>query len=346
MPPQRRRPATPPTRRPKVAGLSRRTDAAEETPEVETPEVEQQVTDTEPAPAESVPARENGRPRPSVKKRDSGALKPEGGKHRIKPDPASSALLPTAPPASEADAVAAKSKSTPAASAPASTPVAKPDSAAAKSKSAQAAESDVDEADLQDPELEESEFDLTGFEPGEPLATETGPAEPSYILPIALVVAALLIAGLGYWFTMQYPDTKVGKDNSALVDVEGTKNLVGAAQEAVVNALSYKFDELDKARTRAGQYLTGEAVDQYNQTMKAIEADIQKQKLQVAVNPTKVAVVRLAGDDARVLVYADQIGVREDKQPAGGPTQFALDMRRVDGKWKITRLDFFDGKPK
>jgi Mce-associated membrane protein len=78
--------------------------------------------------------------------------------------------------------------------------------------------------------------------------------------------------------------------------------------------------------------------------MKAIEADIQKQKLQVAVNPTKVAVVRMSGDDARVLVYADQIGVREDKQPAGGPTQFALDMRRVDGKWKITRLDFFDGK--
>lgn len=310
MPPQRRRPATPPARRPKVAGLSRRTEAAEETPEVETPEVEQQAPDTETVPTTvptEPPAGENGRPRPSVKKRDAGALKPEGGRHRTKQDPVPSALLPPPP--------------------------------AAKAKSAQAAEPDLDQA-----ELDETEFDSADFEASEPLQTDTRPAEPSYVLPIVLVLAALLIAGLGYWFTMQYPDTKVGKDNTALVDVEATKNLVGAAQEAVVNSLSYKFDELDKARTRASQYLTGDAVEQYAQTMKAIEADIQKQKLQVAVNPTKVAVVRLAGDDARVLVYADQIGVREDKQPAGGPTQFALDMRRVDGKWKITRLDFFDGK--
>jgi Mce-associated membrane protein len=112
----------------------------------------------------------------------------------------------------------------------------------------------------------------------------------------------------------------------------------------VSGVLSYKFDEMDQASTRAKQYLAGEAVDQYDKSMQSLTSQIQSQKLQVTVNPVSVGVVRLTGDDARVLVFADQIGVRTDKQPAGGPTQFAMDMHRADGKWKIVKLDFFDGK--
>jgi Mce-associated membrane protein len=170
------------------------------------------------------------------------------------------------------------------------------------------------------------------------------PESPNLWLPIALVVVALLVAGLGYWFSVKAADARVGSGNTSQVDVNGTKDLVGAAQQAVAGVLSYKFDEMDKSTAQAKQYLSGEAVSQYDKSMQALAAEIQKQQLQVAVNPVKVGVVRMNGDDARVLIFADQIGVRADKQPSGGPTQFAMDMHRTDGKWKIVKLDFFDGK--
>jgi Mce-associated membrane protein len=177
------------------------------------------------------------------------------------------------------------------------------------------------------------------------LVQEPPERQPSFMLPLVLVMVALVVAGIGWWFTLKYSDARVGSGNAALVDVNGTKDLVGAAQQAVTGVLSYKYDEMDKASAQAKQYLSGEAVEQYDKSMQALAGDIQKQKLQVTVTPVSVGVVRLNGDDARVLVFADQIGARADnQQPSGGPTQFAMDMHRADGKWKIVKLDFYDGK--
>jgi Mce-associated membrane protein len=202
-------------------------------------------------------------------------------------------------------------------------------------------EPDVDELDADELDADELDADEIDYKfVDEPLE----PKQPNLLLPIGLVVLALLIAGLGWWFTTKNSQAQVGSGNNALADVNATKDVVGAAQQAVSGVLSYKFDEMDQAATRAKQYLAGAAVEQYDKSMQALSSQIQSQKLQVTVNPVSVGVVRLNGDDARVLVFADQIGVRTDKQPAGGPTQFAMDMHRTDGKWKIVKLDFFDGK--
>jgi Mce-associated membrane protein len=191
----------------------------------------------------------------------------------------------------------------------------------------------------QDPE---PEADEASDDSGEPAET-TGRA-PNYTLPIALLVVALLLGGLAYWFAQQLSDARVGTGNDALSDVNATKDVVGAAQQAVAGVLSYKFDDMAGSTARAKEYLDGEAVGQYDASMKALEKEIQDQKLQVVVNPVSVGVVWLAGDDARVLVFADQIGARADKQPSGGPTQFAMDMHRTNGKWKIVKLDFFENR--
>jgi Mce-associated membrane protein len=292
VPPPRRRPATPPTRRPKVAGLHRRSDQDElhdaadvetaDTSAVESVETHETV-DAGQAPALDVPVigeepeREpvaNGRPRPSAKRR--------------KQDP----VFP-----------------------------------------AQAEEPELDaDSDLSD-DLPEIEID-----------EEEAPRQASLTLPIVLVAVALLLGGLAFWFAQQLSDARVGSGNDALSDVNATKDVVGAAQQAVTSVLSYKFDDMQNSTTRAKEYLDGEAVGQYDASMKALEKEIQDQKLQVVVNPVSVGVVRMAGDDARVLVFADQIGARADKQPSGGPTQFAMDMHRDGGKWKIVKLDFFENR--
>jgi Mce-associated membrane protein len=195
----------------------------------------------------------------------------------------------------------------------------------------------------EEPEFD-TEFDTDSGSLEAEIEEEQAPRPANLTLPIALVVVALLLGGLAFWFAQQLSDARAGSGNNALSDVNATKDVVGAAQQAVTSVLSYKFDDMQTSTTRAKEYLDGEAVGQYDASMKALEKEIQDQKLQVVVNPVSVGVVRMAGDDARVLVFADQIGARADKQPSGGPTQFAMDMHRTGGKWKIVKLDFFENR--
>ncbi|MET0235568.1 MAG: hypothetical protein ABW224_13065 [Kibdelosporangium sp.] len=314
MPPSRRRPVTPSSRRPKVAGLRRRPD--HEQPEDEATEPAEPTGITEPAgpaaagPAAAVDVAEppeldgpvigdepepeaNGGSRPAPKRRDTGILSTDEPELRDQ-DPAPVFPVPVAETKSDPDN--------------------EPESGTAEAGDP--------------PEIEAAEQ----------------PRPASQALPVALVVLALLLGFLGLWFLQQESDARIGSGNDALADVDATKDVVGAAQLAVTNVLSYKFDDMQASTTRAKDYLDGEAVGQYDTSMKALEKEIQDQKLQVVVNPVSIGVVRLAGDDARVLVFADQIGARADKQPSGGPTQFAMDMHRTGGKWKIVKLDFFENR--
>ncbi|TCO65321.1 hypothetical protein [Actinocrispum wychmicini] len=310
MPPPRRRPATPPPRRTtKVAGL-RRPAAQPEGEDVldpaDTVDTADSVDIVEEVPQLDVPVigETDDRPRPQPKRRDSGTV---------------------------AD-----------------------DSAPVKHRRRRVKDPEPDEtvgvedegdegvAEPAEDVASEEEFDDEEFSYEE--VTEDNGPQVKILLPMVLVVAALLLGALSWFFATKAADSREGANNAALVDVNGTKDLVGAAQQAVAGVLSYKYDQMDQAKIQAQQYLSGEAVDQYNKSMQALASQIQSQKLQVAVNPVSVGVVRLAGDDARVLVFADQIGVRADNQPSGGPTQFAMDMHRTNGKWKIVKLDFFDGK--
>jgi Mce-associated membrane protein len=313
VPPPRRRPATPPARRPKVAGLHRPATAPQEPGEDEVTQVDLPVIGEDPQPS-----------KPAPKTRDSGVLAP------VEPEPTRTPRRRRR----EADPVV-----------PPPIVEMEPDVAEAVLEPGKAREvEDAEDLDATD------RTDTTNpTEPTEPDGTEVAevvaePRQPNFLLPIALVLAALLVAGLGWWFVSKNADARVGSGNAALVDVNATKDVVGAAQKAVTGVLSYKFDAMDKAAAQAKQYLSGEAVDQYQKSMDALAKNIQDQKLQVTVNAVSVGVVRLNGDDARVLVFADQIGVRADNQPSGGPTQFAMDMHRTDGNWKIVKLDFFDSK--
>lgn len=290
MPPPRRRPATPPARRPKVAGLHRRTDQQEQPEQEEaTPALDVPVIGEETPPAEQ--------PTPRERRRAARGQEPDEE--------------PT--PRERRRAVRGQDP------VPEEEPV-----STVTLASGTISEPETDEDVRQEPE-----------EPASP-----GPL--NLVIPAVLVVVALLLGGLGFFFMQKLSDARIGAGNEVLSDANTTKDVVGAANTAVVSVLSYKFDDMAGATARAKEYLAGEAIDQYDKSMKALETEIQTQKLQVVVNPVSVGVVSLTGDEARVLVFADQIGTRADKQPSGGPTQFAMNMQRVDGKWKIVKLDFFE----
>lgn len=326
MPPPRRRPATPPPRRPKVAGLNR-----------PAPTPEPEVGDTSdldvPVIGESEP-----KSRPTPEQRDTGAATDEPGAGE--PEPRARLFLQgrVRQPEPGTDEPGPRIRPSRRRRAQDPEPAEVDETVEANAdKGSVAGTIDDSDSDADTETGTDSESDESG---------EEDRRQPRFLLPMVFVVVALLLGGLAWFFALKAADARVGSGNAALVDVNGTKDVVGAAQQAVTSVLSYKYDDMAKARERAQLYLSGEAVDQYAKSMDALAGQIQQQKLQVTVNPVSVGVVRLQGDDARVLVFADQIGVRGDQQnqPSGGPTQFAMDMHWADGKWKIVKLDFFDGR--
>nr|WP_157527549.1 hypothetical protein [Kibdelosporangium sp. MJ126-NF4]CEL15129.1 putative integral membrane protein [Kibdelosporangium sp. MJ126-NF4]CTQ93275.1 putative integral membrane protein [Kibdelosporangium sp. MJ126-NF4] len=329
MPPPRRRPATPPTRRPKVAGLHRRADHADDTHtsdvDLETPAAPESTFDvpvigeqptnghhTEKSPERTPEKAAEQEVKPTPRRRVTVPRKQDPKPEAAKPETA------------EPEAVTTEAE-------PQATTDTEPEATAEAEATQAPAEAEL-EAEAA-PELVEQEQAASGADQ---------PEQQKLLIPAILVVVALLLGGLGYWFTQNLSDARTGLGNDALADVNATKDIVGAANTAVTAVLSYKFDDMPGAAQRAKEYLVGEAVEQYDKSMKALENDIRTQQLQVVVTPVSVGVVRFSGDEARVLVYADQVGTRADKQPSGGPTQFAMDMRFTGGKWRIVKLDFFE----
>jgi Mce-associated membrane protein len=162
-------------------------------------------------------------------------------------------------------------------------------------------------------------------------------------LAILLAVLAVGLAVLAFWFRSEASDAESGGSNVALTDSANTAEVSGQVRDAVNTIFSYSYTDIAKTTNAAKNLLIGDAVGQYDQVMQKFTKDIEAQRIQVTVTTVNTGVVSLSGDHARVLVFADQIAVRADQQPAGGPTQFVVEVQRQDGRWKIVGFDFFDG---
>lgn len=162
-------------------------------------------------------------------------------------------------------------------------------------------------------------------------------------LGITLAVLAVVLAVLAFWFRSEANDAEAGSGNVALTDSADTSEVSGQVRDAVNTIFSYSYTDVAKTTNAAKGLLVGDAVGQYDQVMQKFTKDIEAQRIQVTVTTVNTGVVSLTEDHARVLVFADQIAVRADQQPAGGPTQFVVEVQRQDGRWKIVGFDFFDG---
>ena len=162
-------------------------------------------------------------------------------------------------------------------------------------------------------------------------------------LGILLAVLAVGLAVLAFWFRSEAGEAESGGSNVALTDNANTAEVSGQVRDAVNTIFSYSYTDIAKTTNAAKNLLIGDAVGQYDQVMQKFTKDIEAQRIQVTVTTVKTGVVSLSEDHARVLVFADQIAVRAQQQPTGGPTQFVVEVQRQDGRWKIVGFDFFDG---
>lgn len=158
-------------------------------------------------------------------------------------------------------------------------------------------------------------------------------------LPIALVVLAALLIGLGVWFQRQAGEVRY---NQALVDSAGTTEVAGQAREAVEKAFSYNFADVSATEKAANELLVGKAKCQYNAIFGPVRTLAPEQKLVVTVKAVSSGVTELDGDRATVLLFLDQVTTRTtDNQSGGGIAMMRVGAQRVDGRWKVDNMEMF-----
>ncbi|MEV8436925.1 hypothetical protein AB0425_06105 [Actinosynnema sp. NPDC051121] len=158
-------------------------------------------------------------------------------------------------------------------------------------------------------------------------------------LPIALVVVAALLIGLGVWFQRQAGEVRY---NEALVDSAGTTEVAGQAREAVEKAFSYNFADVSATEKAANELLIGKAKCQYNAIFGPVRTLAPEQKLVVTVKAVSSGVTELDGDRATVLLFLDQVTTRTtDNQSGGGIAMMRVGAQRVDGRWKVDNMEMF-----
>ncbi|PSL54813.1 Mce-associated membrane protein [Saccharothrix carnea] len=158
-------------------------------------------------------------------------------------------------------------------------------------------------------------------------------------LPIALVVLAGLLVGLGVWF--QHREDGI-RYNQALVDSAGTTEVAGQAREAVEKAFSYNFADVSATEKAANELLVGKAQCQYNAIFGPVRELAPEQKLVVTVKAVSSGVTSLDGDRATVLLFLDQVTTRTtDNQSGGGIAMMRVGAQRVDGRWKVDNMEMF-----
>jgi Mce-associated membrane protein len=180
------------------------------------------------------------------------------------------------------------------------------------------------------------------------VANEPAPAKPKtghspYLLTGALVVVGLLLCGAAVIFKINANQISAATSNTALLDVATTAQVNDQMSHAVEALFSYDFNDIAKTENAAKDLLIGDEVRaKYNQLMTEVKRLAPAQKMVVTVKVTRSAVIRLNGDLAEVMVFADQTATRTDtKQTTAGSAQLHLNAQLTGGKWKITEMDTY-----
>ncbi|MDX8144743.1 hypothetical protein SK854_21705 [Lentzea sp. BCCO 10_0061] len=172
---------------------------------------------------------------------------------------------------------------------------------------------------------------------GDKPAQKTG--KVAWVLPVALVLVGLLLAGLGTFFLVK--SRSVSYD-AALVDSATTSAVNGQIREAVEKSFSYNFADVESTEKAAKELLTGKALCQYNAVFGPVKEVAPQQKLVVTVRVVSSAVSSLKDGRATVLVFADQVTTRTtDNQSGGGTAMLRVSAIDDGGRWKIDNMEMF-----
>ncbi|MFG2820861.1 hypothetical protein ACGFX4_15700 [Kitasatospora sp. NPDC048365] len=182
-------------------------------------------------------------------------------------------------------------------------------------------------------------------------ATEDAPPRRSRRTPVlaALALLSVLLGGFSALAASRAADLRSGgaAHNAALADPARTSEVKGAVVQAVNALFSYNYADTARTDDAAKTLLTGGAVQQYAGMLAQVRRQAPQQKLVLTTTVTDAGVVRLDGDRARLLVFADQRNVSTAADATGkdnasyAAAMFAVDAVREGGRWRIAGIDTF-----
>jgi Mce-associated membrane protein len=334
VPPSRRQPprSTPPARRPRVAGLRKPSD---ESPAERTGQLP--AVPPVPPPASSTPPAETRKPRPRPAPRPMP--RPVAKPAADEPFEAASGRIDTTPAEDTAVFAAVGSEEDTKLDALTGEPEAPTDTEAEPARPAPRRKK-RDTGIAKPTEVEEvpEEFDV------EPAGPAKSRAQRPYLVAGALVLVALLLGGLAFWFHTKESAISTATSNTALLDVAKTAQVKDAVSKAAEALFSYDFNNIKKTEDAANDLLANDDVrNKYNSLMGEVKRLAPGQKMIVTCKVTRAAVIMLNDDLAKVMVFVDQTSTRTDtKKTTAGTAQLHLNAQLQGDKWKITDMDTYN----
>ncbi|WP_410621812.1 hypothetical protein [Amycolatopsis sp. cmx-8-4] len=178
----------------------------------------------------------------------------------------------------------------------------------------------------------------------QPAGLATSRAQRPYLVAGALVLVALILGGLAFFFKMEEVQVSNATSNTALLDVAKTAQVKDAVSKAAESLFSYDFNNIKKTEDAANDLLANDDVrNKYNSLMGEVKRLAPAQKMIVTCKVTRAAVIMLNDDLAKVMVFVDQTSTRTDtKKTTAGTAQLHLNAQLQGDKWKITDMDTYN----
>ncbi|MFG3100718.1 hypothetical protein ACGFZL_09380 [Streptomyces sp. NPDC048182] len=154
----------------------------------------------------------------------------------------------------------------------------------------------------------------------------------------AALAALLLLAGGAFLYGAHRLHAQPSARNHALTDSEATTKVAGDVGSALARVFSYTPEGLGTTERSARSVLAGRAARQYADLMTRVRADLTRQRVTLSTQAVRTGVIELDGDDARLLVFLDQIS-RRGKDPATSvAAQLTVTARWEGDQWRITDI--------
>jgi Mce-associated membrane protein len=190
------------------------------------------------------------------------------------------------------------------------------------------------------PEPEAVDEDVVETEFAEAEVTERAAEPRRGRLVLALSVALVVFTGIAVAAGIAAaPSPDDDLRNTALTDAAATSDLLGQVNKAVETVFSFDFTDTAKTRAAAQNLLRDRAVEQYNQLFEQVRQLAPAQKLVLTTTIRATSVIRLEGDEALLLVLADQRSTRGDtNQTSNAAAQLTVTARKNGDIWTIGDL--------
>lgn len=162
-------------------------------------------------------------------------------------------------------------------------------------------------------------------------------------LAVAVVVAALALA----WLLQERRDARAPVEGNtaeavgAVVASDDLKDdVLEVAQDAAPKVFGYSHESLTEDKAAARELLTGEMLEQYDDTMAGVVGTSRAHRTVVQASVVGTALISVRTHDAKVLVFVNRRTTGTDlERPSLELDRVVMTLERTSGEWKVSELD-------